>query len=556
MEDGKMEKIWLSHYPTGVPADINPDLLPSLVAFYQNVTQRYPTQTAFQHFGIHLSYAELAELSRAFAAYLQQTLGLGKGQRIAIMLPNCLQYPVALFGALQAGLVIVNINPLYTPRELQLQLADSGAKAIVILANFINTLEAVIAHTEVSHVIVTELGDLLHLKGYLVNFMVKHVKHLVPTSCLKNTLSFKHVVQQGKHLPLQYVTLTGEDLAFLQYTGGTTGISKGAMLTHRNMLANIEQAAAWLKPMVQEAKEIVITALPLYHIFALTANCLTFMRFGGTNVLITNPRDFPVFIKTLSETHFTVITGVNTLFNALTLQEDFAKLDFSHLHITLGGGMAVQETVATRWHAITGVPLLEAYGLTETSPAVCINPLSARHYTGSVGLPISSTQVCIMSPYVQPLKIGEVGELCVKGPQVMKGYWHHDEETCKVFDTEGWLHTGDMAFMDENGYVHIVDRKKDMILVSGFNVYPNEIEAVVMSEGRILEAAAVGVPDIHSGEAVKLAVVKRAEITTDELLDYCRQNLTGYKVPKYIEFMEELPKNNVGKILRRMLRET
>ncbi|MEN9847590.1 MAG: hypothetical protein RL368_330 [Pseudomonadota bacterium] len=550
-----MDKIWLSHYPAGIPAEINPDAFSSLVALYQHSVAEFADKTAFQHMGVNLTYAELAELSQAFAAYLQQELGMRKGQRFAIMLPNCLQYPVALFGALQAGLIVVNVNPLYTARELQLQLADCGARTIIILANFTQTLETIIKQTGVEHVIVSELGDLLHLKGYMVNFMVKHVKHLVPTHHLENAIPFKQVLEIARDLPFNYLEIKGEDLAFLQYTGGTTGISKGAMLSHRNMVANVEQASAWLKPVLKVGEEIVITALPLYHIFALTANCLSFMRFGGCNVLITNPRDFPAFIQTLSEVPFTAITGVNTLFNALTQQMAFADLDFSQLRITLGGGMAVQSTVAARWEEMTGIPLLEAYGLTEAAPAVCINPLDAPHYTGSAGLPVPSTEIGILSPYGEELKLGEVGELCVKGPQVMRGYWRNESETRKVFDANGWLHTGDMAFLDPQGYVHIVDRQKDMILVSGFNVYPNEIEAVVMAEGRILEVAAVGVPDERSGETVKLLVVRRDPITHEELLDYCRANLTAYKLPKYIEFRSELPKNNVGKILRRMLRE-
>ncbi|MDD2817088.1 MAG: AMP-binding protein [Thiotrichaceae bacterium] len=551
-----MDKIWLSHYPAGIPADINPDAFPSLVALYQHSVAAFADKTAFQHMGINLTYAELAELSQAFAAYLQQELGMRKGQRLAIMLPNCLQYPVALFGALQAGLIVVNVNPLYTARELQLQLADCGAQTIIILANFTQTLETIIQQTAVEHVIVSELGDLLHLKGYMVNFVVKHVKHLVPEHHLENAIPFKQVLEVARDLPFNHLEIKGEDLAFLQYTGGTTGISKGAMLSHRNMVANVEQASAWLKPVLKVGEEVVITALPLYHIFALTANCLTFMSFGGCNVLITNPRDFPAFIQTLSEVPFTAITGVNTLFNALTQQTAFADLDFSQLRITLGGGMAVQSTVAARWEQITGIPLLEAYGLTEAAPAVCINPLDAPHYTGSAGLPVPSTEIGILSPYGEELKVGEVGELCVKGPQVMRGYWRNESETRKVFDANGWLHTGDMAFLDPQGYVHIVDRQKDMILVSGFNVYPNEIEAVVMDEGRILEVAAVGVPDERSGETVKLVVVRRDPITREELLDYCRANLTAYKLPKYIEFRSELPKNNVGKILRRVLRET
>ncbi|KZC34413.1 long-chain fatty acid--CoA ligase, partial [Rhodanobacter sp. FW510-R12] len=496
--------------------------------------------------------------SRQFAGYLTGVLKLGKGDRVAIMMPNVLQYPIALFGTLRAGLVVVNTNPMYTARELKHQLEDSGAKAIVVLDNFAGTLQHVVAETHVQHIITTGIGDLLGFpKGALINFVLKHVKKMVPAFDLPQAVRFRDALARGAAHPLQPVTLGHDDIAFLQYTGGTTGVAKGAMLTHGNMVANTLQAAAWIgTDLVTPGEEVIITALPLYHIFSLTANGLVFMRLGGLNWLITNPRDMPGFVKELRKSGFTALTGVNTLFNGLLNTPGFSELDFSKLHLTLGGGMAVQRAVAERWKKVTGCTLAEAYGLTETSPAVCINPLDLKEYNGSIGLPVPSTNVAIWSEEGKPLPLGEVGELMVQGPQVMKGYWNRPDETAKVLDADGWLHTGDIAKMDANGYFYIVDRKKDMILVSGFNVYPNEVEDTVMQHPGVLEVAAVGVPDEHSGEVVKLFVVRKDPNLTEEALkQFCRENLTGYKRPKLIEFRDSLPKSNVGKILRRELRD-
>ena len=466
-------------------------------------------------------------------------------------------YPVALFGILRAGLVAVNVNPLYTARELDHQLNDSGAKAIIVLENFAATLERIVADTALKTVITTQIGDLFPFpKSVLVNFVVKRIKKLVPPWSIPSALSFNKLLRLGRTLKLENVQLNHDDVAFLQYTGGTTGVAKGAVLTHGNMVANIEQASAWMAPMTEEGAEVVITALPLYHIFSLTINCLTYMKVGARNVLITNPRDFPGFVVELSKVHFSVITGVNTLFNALLNTPGFDRLDFSSLKIAVGGATAVQRAVAESWKAVTGVPLLEGYGLSEASPAVSVNPLSNSDYNGSIGLPLPSTDVAICDEQGRMLPLGEVGEICVRGPQVMRGYWQCPEETATVISEEGWLRTGDMGRMDKAGYIYIEDRKKDMILVSGFNVYPNEIEDVVVAHDGVLEAAAIGVPDARSGEAVKLFVVKRdPELTAERILAYCRQNLAGYKVPKHVEFRHELPKNNVGKILRRELRE-
>jgi long-chain acyl-CoA synthetase len=504
-----------------------------------------------------LRYRDIDRLSRDFGAWLQAR-GLGKGDRVAIMMPNVLQYPVALFGVLRAGLTVVNVNPLYTPRELEHQLIDSGATVIVIIENFAHTLQEVLAKTPVKTVITTELGDLFPFpKRWLVNFVVKHVKKMVSAWKIPGAIPFRRVLSEGAGKTLNDVPLNHDDLAFLQYTGGTTGVSKGAMLTHGNMVANLQQASAWLKPFSKPAEETIITALPLYHIFSLTANCLTFMKVGGHNILITNPRDMPGFVKELGKVKFTVITGVNTLFNGLLHTPGFDRLDFSALKISLGGGMAVQRAVAERWKQVTGTPLIEAYGLTETSPAACINPLTLTEYNGSIGLPLSSTELSIRDDEDRERGIGpdEIGEICLRGPQVMRGYWERPEETAKVMTEDGYLRTGDVGYIDERGYVRIVDRKKDMILVSGFNVYPNEIEDVVVHHPGVLEAAAVGVPDEKSGEAVKIVVVKKdPALTAEALIAHCREHLTSYKVPRCVEFRDELPKTNVGKILRRMLR--
>ncbi|EIL88795.1 putative long-chain fatty acyl CoA ligase [Rhodanobacter fulvus Jip2] len=552
------ERPWLANYPAGVPAQIDTDRYASVVAVVEEAFAQFRQRPAFSSFGKQLSYGQVDELSRQFAGYLTGVLKLTKGDRVAIMMPNVLQYPIVLFGALRAGLVVVNTNPMYTARELKHQLEDSGAKAIVVLDNFAATLQQSLDGTQIEHIVTTGIGDMLGFpKGALINFVLKHVKKMVPSFRLPQAVRFRDALARGAAHPLPAVTLTRDDLAFLQYTGGTTGVAKGAMLTHGNMVANMLQASAWIgTELVKPGEEVIITALPLYHIFSLTANGLVFMSLGGLNWLITNPRDMPGFVKELKKSRPTAITGVNTLFNGLLNTPGFAELDFSRLHLTLGGGMAVQRSVAERWKKTTGCTLAEAYGLTETSPAVCINPLDLAAYNGSIGLPIPSTDVAIWSEESQPLPIGEIGELMVRGPQVMKGYWNRPNETANVLDAEGWLHTGDIARMDESGYVYIVDRKKDMILVSGFNVYPNEVEDTVMQHPGVAEVAAVGLPDEHSGEVVKLFVVRKdPNLTIEDLKAFCRENLTGYKRPKLIEFRDSLPKSNVGKILRRELRD-
>jgi long-chain acyl-CoA synthetase len=552
------ERPWLANYPAGVPAQIDTGRYASVVAVVEEAFAQFRQRPAFSSFGKQLSYGQVDELSRQFAGYLTGVLKLAKGDRVAIMMPNVLQYPIVLFGALRAGLVVVNTNPMYTARELKHQLEDSGAKAIVVLDNFAATLQQSLAGTQIEHIVTTGIGDMLGFpKGALINFVLKHVKKMVPSFRLPQAVRFRDALARGAAHPLPAVTLTRDDLAFLQYTGGTTGVAKGAMLTHGNMVANMLQASAWIgTELVKPGEEVIITALPLYHIFSLTANGLVFMSLGGLNWLITNPRDMPGFVKELKKSRPTAITGVNTLFNGLLNTPGFAELDFSRLHLTLGGGMAVQRSVAERWKKTTGCTLAEAYGLTETSPAVCINPLDLAAYNGSIGLPIPSTDVAIWSEESQPLPIGEIGELMVRGPQVMKGYWNRPNETANVLDAEGWLHTGDIARMDESGYVYIVDRKKDMILVSGFNVYPNEVEDTVMQHPGVAEVAAVGLPDEHSGEVVKLFVVRKdPNLTIEDLKAFCRENLTGYKRPKLIEFRDALPKSNVGKILRRELRD-
>jgi long-chain acyl-CoA synthetase len=503
-----------------------------------------------------MTFRKLEERSRAFAAYLQQGLGLQKGDRVALMMPNLLQYPVALFGILRAGMVVVNVNPLYTPRELEHQLNDSGASAIVIVSNFAHTLEKIVDKTQVKHVILTRMGDQLSAaKGTLVNFVVKYVKRLVPKYHLPDAISFRSALQHGYRLQYIKPEIINDDLAFLQYTGGTTGVAKGAMLTHRNMLANLEQVRAAYSPLLFERKELVVTALPLYHIFALTMNCLLFIELGGQNLLITNPRDIPGLVKELAKYPFTAMTGVNTLFNALLNNKEFQQLDFSSLHLSAGGGMPVQQVVAERWEKLTGRFLLEGYGLTECAPLVSANPHDMDYHSGSIGLPVPSTEVKLIDDEGEEVPPGEPGELCVKGPQVMLGYWQRPDATDEILQ-DGWLRTGDIAVMDDEGFMRIVDRKKDMILVSGFNVYPNEIEDVVMQHSGVLEVAAVGVPNGASGEAVKIFVVKKdASLTEEALIVFCRRHLTGYKVPKLVEFREELPKSNVGKILRRELRD-
>ncbi|WKS79994.1 long-chain-fatty-acid--CoA ligase FadD [Edwardsiella tarda] len=551
-----MEKVWLKRYPEDVPAEIDPDHYASLVEMFEHAVARYADQPAFINMGQVMTFRKLEERSRAFAAYLQNGLGLQKGDRVALMMPNLLQYPIALFGILRAGMVAVNVNPLYTPRELEHQLNDSGASAIVIVSNFAHTLEKVVYSTQVRHVILTRMGDQLPAaKGTLVNFVVKYIKRLVPKYNLPDAISFRRVLQRGRRMQYVKPDIVNDDLAFLQYTGGTTGVAKGAMLTHRNMQANLEQAKAAYGPLLKRGQEMVVTALPLYHVFALTVNCLLFIEMGGRNLLITNPRDIPGMVRELSRYPFTALTGVNTLFNALLHNEDFRELDFSSLRLSVGGGMPVQKAVAERWEKLTGHHLLEGYGLTECSPLVAGNPYDLKRYSGSIGLPVPSTQVRLVDDDGREVALGEAGELQVRGPQVMRGYWQRPEATDEIM-REGWLATGDVCTMDELGFLRIVDRKKDMILVSGFNVYPNEIEEVVAMHAKVLECAAIGVPSESSGEMVKVCVVKRdPSLTRDELVSHCRRHLTGYKVPKQIVFYNELPKSNVGKILRRVLRE-
>ncbi|HET8899678.1 MAG TPA: AMP-binding protein [Rhodanobacteraceae bacterium] len=551
------DRPWLANYPDDVPATIDVNTYASVVAVIEEAFERFRHRPSFANFGRVLSYGDIDRLSSEFAGYLTGVLKLGKGDRIAIMLPNVLQYPIALFGALRAGLTVVNTNPLYTARELEHQLKDAGAKAIVVLDNFAATLEEIRAATPVEHIITTGLGDLLGFpKGALINFVLKYIKKMVPPFKLDGAVRFRDALTQGAAHKPPKVELDHADIAFLQYTGGTTGVAKGAMLSHGNMVANMLQARSWIGDTAKPGEETIITALPLYHIFSLTANGLTFMSLGGLNWLVTNPRDMPGFVKELRKAKFTALTGVNTLFNGLLNTPGFDKLDFSRLHLTLGGGMAVQRAVAERWKKVTGCTLAEAYGLTETSPAVCINPLDLAEYNGSIGLPVPSTDVAVWSEDGKPLPMGEVGELMVKGPQVMQGYWQRADETAKVLTNDGWLHTGDIARMDEKGYFYIVDRKKDMILVSGFNVYPNEVEDVVASHPGVSEVAAVGVPDEHSGEVVKLFVVKKdPALTAEALKAFCHDELTGYKRPRQIEFRDSLPKSNVGKILRRELRD-
>ncbi|MDQ3510985.1 MAG: long-chain fatty acid--CoA ligase [Pseudomonadota bacterium] len=552
-----LERPWLAQYPAGVPAEINVDEYPSIVSVLENAIENYRDRPAFGNLGKFLSYGELDELSAQLAAYLLGELQLKKGDRVAIMMPNCLQYPIATFGILRAGLVVVNTNPMYTPRELRHQLVDSGAKAILVLDNFCDTVQEVLPDTQIKKVITSGLGDLLGFpKGAIINFVLKYVKKMVPDYDIKDSIRFRDALRLGTNHSLPQVEIDHQDIAFLQYTGGTTGVAKGAMLTHHNLVANMQQSAAWIGGNAKYGEEIIITALPLYHIFALTANGLVFMKFGGLNYLITNPRDMPGFVKELKKIPFTAITGVNTLFNGLLNTPGFEDVDFSHLHLTLGGGMAVQRSVAERWKKVTGVTLVEAYGLTETSPAACMNPMDLAEFNGAIGLPISSTQACVKDDDGNILPGGEIGELCIRGPQVMKGYWQRPEDTAEAIDADGWLHTGDMARMDEKGFFYIVDRKKDMILVSGFNVYPNEVEDVIAMMPGVLEVAAVGVPDEKSGEAVKVVIVKKdPKLTAEQVMAHARENLTGYKHPRIVEFRSELPKTNVGKILRRELRD-
>ena len=552
-----MEKIWLKNYPEGVPAEVDINQYASLKDLLEQSFATYKDLPAVTNMGKTLSYGELDQQSRYFAAFLQNNCGLDKGDRVAIMMPNLLQYPVALCAALRAGLVVVNVNPMYTPRELKHQLNDSGAKAIVILENFAHTLGKVIDETSIETVVVTQIGDMLSVpKRQIVNFVVRNVKKMIPDWNIPNSVTLRHAINDGKWQNLEDVELGHADLAFLQYTGGTTGVSKGAMLSHKNMVSNVLQMTGWMQQANIRDGEIVITALPLYHIFALTVNLIQFIRMGGQNVLITDPRDFPAFMAELKKHHFSIITGVNTLFNALLNTPGFSEVDFSHLKWSGGGGMAVQGPVANHWKQVTGCVLTQGYGLTETSPVASSTSPLEPEFTGSIGMPLPSTEITIMDDAGNELPLGEIGEICIRGPQVMEGYWQRPEETEKVMLPGGWFRSGDMGRMNERGESYIEDRKKDMILVSGFNVYPNEIEEVTVAHPGVLEAAAVGRPSEKSGEVVVLYAVRNdPNLTEQELLAYLKENLTGYKVPREIIFREELPKSNVGKILRRELRD-
>lgn len=554
-----MEQIWLKYYPAGVPAEIDVFRFASLKDMLEHSCARYQKRSAFTHMGVALTYGELDRLSRDFGTYLQ-VIGLRRGDRVAIMLPNLLQYPVALFGALRAGMVVVNVNPLYTARELQHQLADSGAVAIVVLENFAHTVQEVLATTVVRHIITTQVGDLFPpLRRWLVNFAIKRVRRMVPRWQLPGALAFNQALKAGARQTPTDVELGHEDIAFLQYTGGTTGVAKGTILTHGNMVANVEQTSAWIGGTLKEGIEVVITPLPLYHIFALTANLLTFVKWGANNVLITNPRDIPGLVRALRKTRFSVITGVNTLFNMLLSAPGFETVKQANagaLKVAVAGGMAVQRTVAERWQQMMGVPLIEGYGLTEAAPIVCANPLDARAFSGKIGMPLPSTRVAIKDEAGRELRPGEVGEICVQGPQVMRGYWNMPEETARVLGPDGWLRTGDMGVMDDHGSIQFIDRSKDVIVVSGFKVYPTEIEDVVMMHPGVKEVGVAGVPDEKSGEVVKLYLVKKDPgLTTEAVMAHCRANLTGYKVPKHVEFRDHLPKTPIGKILRRKLKD-
>jgi long-chain acyl-CoA synthetase len=555
-----MDKIWLKSYPEGVPADIDSTQYRSVTHLLEEAFRKYAERNAYSCMGKFMTYGELDQMSQKIGAWLQSK-GLKQGARVAIMLPNVLQFPVVMAAILRAGYTVVNVNPLYTPRELQHQLIDSGAEAIFVLENFATTVEQVVAQTKVKHVVVGTMGDLLGtLKGAVVNLVVRKVKKLVPAYSLPQAVSFKRALAEGSRLKLEPVKLGHDDLAFLQYTGGTTGVSKGAMLLHRNVLANMLQTEAWLAPAMKASEKgeqvVFVCALPLYHIYSLTVSALMGTRLGGLNLLIPNPRDIPGFVKELAKHRVSVFPAVNTLYNALLNNPGFAKLDFSSYKVCNGGGMSVQRAVADKWLKITGTPIIEGYGLSETSPIVSANRVDIKEFTGTIGLPLPSTEVSILDDNGVPVPFGEPGEIAVRGPQVMAGYWQRPDETAKVMTPDGFFKTGDIGIMDERGYTRIVDRKKDMIIVSGFNVYPNEVEDVVASHPGVLECACIGVPDANAGEAVKLFVVRRdPTLTKEQLIDYCKQELTAYKKPKYIEFRDELPKTNVGKILRRQLRD-
>lgn len=549
---------WVKEYPKGVSATVDYSQYSSLVDMLEGAFERYADRKAFDNMGKTFTFREIEELSRAFAAYLQQELGLQQGDRIAIQMPNCLQYPVVLFGALRAGLTVVNTNPLYTPREMKHQFQDAGVKAVVMMSMFAHHLQTVLPETAIKHVVITNLGDMLGgVKGGLVNFVVKNVKKMVPPYKLPQAVSIKEALAKGKKAAYKRPEIKPSDVAFLQYTGGTTGVAKGAMLSHENVVAHTLQINEWFNPLLEPGKqETMITAIPLYHIFALAVNGIFMTHIGARNILITNPRDMKAFIKDLKKYPATLITGVNTLYNGLLNQPDFSNVDFSQLKTAIGGGMAVQKVVAEKWNQLTGVPLVEGYGLSETSPVLSVNPLDGREQQGTIGLPVPNTEMAIFDEEGNALAIGETGEICARGPQVMAGYWNRPEETEKAFFNKEWFRTGDVGIMLASGYFKIVDRKKDMINVSGFNVYPNEIEDIIALHPKVLEVAAIGVSDERSSEVVKACVVKKdPSLTREELIAYCRENLTAYKVPKVVEFREELPKSNVGKILRRLLRE-
>ncbi len=552
-----MEKPWLQSYETGVAHEIDITRYQSIIDVFQKSVAKFGDKPAFQNMGKSLSYNETAKLSTEFASYLQNVLKLQRGERVAIMMPNLLQYPVALFGILQAGLVVVNTNPLYTPRELEHQLKDSGATTIIVLENFANTLELVLPRTDIKNVIIASVGEMFGaIKGSLMNFVLRKVKKMVPEYRIANTITFQTALKQGSAQTFRSVELNRDDTALLQYTGGTTGVAKGAMLSHGNICANMMQASEWIKNLLREGEEVVIAALPLYHIFALTVNLMIFSNAGSKIILITNPRDMKGFIGDMKKDRISVFVGVNTLFNGLVNRPEFAEIDFSNLKLTLGGGMATQRAVAEKWKKITGTPIVEAYGLTECSPGVCCNPLNIEAYSGGIGLPVPSTEVELRDSDGNLVPQGQPGEMWVRGPQVMQGYWNRPEETAKAMDDKGFIETGDIAVMDEKGWFKLVDRKKDLIVVSGFNVYPNEIEEVVAHHDKVLEVACIGVPNEKTGEALKVFVVKKDDsLTKEELIDFCRTELTAYKVPKDIEFRDELPKSNVGKILRRELRD-
>lgn len=551
-----MERIWQKSYPEKVPFEIDLKGVTSIKQLIEERLKRFAGKNAYHCMGKDLTFSEIDTMSAAFACYLTENLGLKKGDRIAIQLPNVLQFPVALFGAIRAGLIVVNTNPLYTEREMEHQFKDSGVKAIVILANFAEKLEKILPKTSIKHIITTELGDFLGFpKSLIVNKVVKHVKKMVPSYHLPQEVSLNTCIKWGRGKRLKNIEIELSDTAILQYTGGTTGVAKGAELTHQNLLSNMMQIRCWMLPALEEGKEHIITPLPLYHVFSFTVNCLAMLYLGAENTLITNPRDIGGFIKDMKRKPFTVLTSLNTLFNALLNHPDFKTMDFSHLKISVAGGMAMQKSVIEAWQKETGTHIAEGYGLTETSPVLCCNPIDGTERIGTIGMPLPSTDIKIVGEDGKELPLGEEGELCAKGPQVMKGYWNRPEETAKTFDSDGWILTGDIAKVDEDGYFKIVDRKKDMILVSGFNVYPNEIEDVVAKMPEVLEVAAIGVPDEKSGEAVKIFVVKKEEsVTAEQIISYCKENLTGYKRPKFVEFREELPKSNVGKILRKELR--